>query len=599
MKLKWMDNMTNQYNIFLKVLDNFRKEAPASYKTYHPEEGDEEGLIKARSLAFIHLLLKVKFGVMDFLERHKLITDGPQDGGLDAYYIDSERKKLFLIQSKFRNSSDSFSKKSIKANDLISMEVARITKGEATDSKGIPLNDKVKTFQAALRNIRDIAKYDYIVFFLGDVYGYSDEQLRRLIDNCNYEIYDAQKAYKNLLFPLTTGTYFDPDEIIISLELTNKESPRLRQLVETEFGEFNVTAIFVPTSEIGRVMSKYKNAILKFNPRNFLSLQKRSVNEKIRSSIVNQEKNNFAILNNGITILSDNVSITDSTGKQNEGQLILTKPQILNGGQTAFTLSTIYEATKNKPQNPLKGKEVLIKIITPVSGSAAVKQEFIELISNATNQQNEVSEADRRSNHEIQIYLQNKLFEEYGYFYERKAGEFYDGIKEGFIDQSLVIDRFDFLKAYWAYLGEPAAARRISEALGFREDSFYRILSDTSKYIEMFFSYLLFKVLNEEELQFQSKADSIKKYGYGLMYGKWAVISSIGITNPKIIENSEEIFSQAKEMVLGSLEKWIEFDIFIQTKRKNTKYFSDGRANFELYYKVNMLDEDIKEYFLK
>ena len=34
-------------------------------------------------------VLKVKFGVVDFLERHKLITDGPQDGGVDAYCIDS------------------------------------------------------------------------------------------------------------------------------------------------------------------------------------------------------------------------------------------------------------------------------------------------------------------------------------------------------------------------------------------------------------------------------------------------------------------------------------------------------------------------------
>ena len=148
---------------------------------------------------------------------------------------------------------------------------------------------------------------------------YSDEQIRRLIDNCNYEIYDAKKAYEKLLFPLTTGTYFDPDEIIIRIELTNKESPRLKQLVETDFGEFNVTAIFVPTSEIGRIMSKYKNAILRFNPRNFLSLQKKSVNENIRKSIIAQEKNNFAILNNGITILSDNVSISDRQANRTRG----------------------------------------------------------------------------------------------------------------------------------------------------------------------------------------------------------------------------------------------------------------------------------------
>lgn len=591
--------MKHQYEILQKALDNLRTEAPKSYKTYYPEESDEQGLIKARSLAFIHLLLKVKFGVADFLERHKLITDGTQDGGLDAYYIDAERKKLFLIQSKYRNSPTSFDIKTMSANDLIKMEVSLITKGEDCDSKGVPFNDKIKAFQGLLRNIRDIAKYDYVVFFLGEVSNYSDDQIRRLIDNCNYEKYDARMAYEKLLFPLATGTYFDPDEIIIRLELTNKESPRLKQLVETEFGNFNVTAIFVPTSEIGRVMSKYKNAILRFNPRNFLSLQKKSVNANIRSSILDNEKNNFAVLNNGITILSDNVNISESTGKQNEGQLILTRPQILNGGQTAFTLSTIFDETRNKPHNPLKGKEVLVKIITPVSESVAVKSDFIELISNATNQQNEVSEADRRSNHEIQVTLQNKIFGEYGFFYERKAGEFFDGIKSGLIDQSFVINRFDFLKAYWAYLGEPAAARRTSESIGFREDNFYQILSETSKYVEMFFSYILFKTLNEEETGFHPKSNSIKKYGYSLMYGKWAVISSIGIISPKINPNPEELFSQARELVLDRLNVWTEFDRFVTNKRKSTKYFADGSLNYELYYKVNLLDEDVKEFFLK
>jgi len=340
--------MDHQYEMLVRILDCLRQEAPSSYKSYLPSDDDEQGLIKARSLAFIHLLLKVKFGLTDFLVRHQQITDGPNDGGLDAFFIDEERKKIYLIQSKFRVTLDNFEKRSLKADDLIRMEVARIIKGDEQDSKGNLFNNKIKAFQRQLRNIRDIAKYDYVVFFLGNIYKLSDDQIRRLIDNSEYEIYDAYSAYKKLIFPLATGTYYDPDEIIISLELSQKESPRLKQLIDTDFGQYNVTAIFVPTVEIGRVMSKYKNAILHYNPRNFLSLQKKSVNENIRSSILNQESNNFAILNNGITILSDNVDITESTGRKNEGQLILTKPQILNGGQTAYTLSTF---TRNSSIN--------------------------------------------------------------------------------------------------------------------------------------------------------------------------------------------------------------------------------------------------------
>ena len=591
--------MTLQFDTLTKALDTLRQEAPKSYTTYHPEIDNLEGLCRARALAYIHLLLKVRFGIADFLDRHKFITEGSQDGGVDAYYIDTDRKKLFLIQSKFRTTSKSFNGKSMDANDLIKMEVQRITKGFKTDSRDVPFNNKIVAFQNALNQLRDIAKYDFVVIFLGDVHNYTDDQLRKLIDNCEYEKYDAQRAYEKLLFPLTTGTYFDPDEIEIRLDLAQKASLRLSQSVDTDFGKFNVTAVFVPTSEIGRVMSKYKNAILKFNPRNFLALKKNSVNGNIRRSIVDQKKNNFALLNNGITILSDKVEISESTGAENVGQMILTRPQILNGGQTAFTLSAIYDECAGKEHSPLANKEVLAKIITPTSATSVISTEFVELISNATNQQNEVSEADRRANHEIQVSLQSKIFINYGYFYERKAGEFYDGLKDGLIDKNYVINRLDFIKAYWAYRGEPAAARRTSEKIIFQEDMFYHLLSDTDKYVEMFFSFLLFNSLNNEETKISKKSESIKQYGHSLMYGKWAVIASIGITNPIVNPHPDEIYSQAQQLISERLEKWNEFDNFVRAKRNGSKYFEESRTKFDLYYKVNFLDEDIREYFLK
>jgi hypothetical protein len=123
--------------LLIKVLDKLCEEAPKSYKTYYPNHNQSEAVDKARSLAFIHLLLKVKFGVIDFLERHKLITEGTNDGGLDAYYIDKDQKKLYLIQSKFRATSSTLKASPMNSDDLLKMEVTRITKGEQTDSMAI------------------------------------------------------------------------------------------------------------------------------------------------------------------------------------------------------------------------------------------------------------------------------------------------------------------------------------------------------------------------------------------------------------------------------------------------------------------------------
>ena len=592
-------NMQHKYDLLIKVLDKLRNEAPKSYKTYYPEIDQPDALDKARSLAFIHLLLKVKFGVIDFLDRHKLILDGVNDGGLDAYFIDKEQKKLFMIQSKFRTTSSNFERKSMDINDLLKMEVTKITKGEQTDSNGNRFNDKVLAFQSELRSIRDIAKYEYMVLFLGNITKLNDEQIRRLIDNSQYEIFNYEKAYSKLVFPLSSGTYYDPEEITISLLLSDKEHPRLKQSIVSDFGNYTVTVVFIPTVEIAKVMDQYKNSILKYNPRNYLSLEKKSVNERIRNSIIEQDKNSFALLNNGITVLSTNIGFTESTGVQNEGQLILTRPQILNGGQTAFTLSKIFEEYKDKPNNPLIGKEVLLKVITPIDVTGDVDFKFIELISNATNQQNEVSEADRRSNHKIQIALQEFIFENYGYLYERKAGEFYDGIKSGVIDPKYIIGRLDFIKAYIAYQGDPATGRRISEDVVFQEDYFYKTLNDQSKYGEMFFSFLLLKYLYEKEDEFKHKTDSIAEYGYSLMYGKWAVIASIALLNDDVDKPIDELISLARKLIDDRLSTWKEFDAFIVRKNLGSKYFNDTTNNYELYYKVSILNSDIKEYFLK
>ena len=74
-------------------------------------------------------------------------------------------------------------------------------------------------------------------------------------------------------------------------------------------------------------MSKYKTSILKYNPRNFLSLSNNKVNHKIMESIINNNANDFAIYNNGITIITDSFELTETTGTKNVGQIIMLNPK--------------------------------------------------------------------------------------------------------------------------------------------------------------------------------------------------------------------------------------------------------------------------------
>ncbi|MEG1415756.1 MAG: AIPR family protein [Clostridium sp.] len=409
-----------KYEVLVNILDKIREEAPKELKRYKPQEKEVEKIDQARSRAYIHLYLKVKFGILDFKGREELITDEQFDGGIDAYYIDKEDRVIYLIQSKFRTNEKNFENKSLTADDLINMEIDRIIKGELIDSRGNKYNSKINMLQSRIVEINDIARYEYKVIILGNVSKYSDDVKKQIIGGYNFEVFDFDRTYDELVYPMCTSTYYSEKDIVIKIDIDEKSIEELSETIVTSFGECEVSIVFVPLESIGKAVHKYKNSILKYNPRNYLSLSKNKVNETIKESVVDSEHNDFAILNNGITILCEEYSSTNKTGKKNKSQIIIEKPQFINGGQTAYTLSKIYNDEIRREK--LSGKKVMLKLITISSeeGNEEKYNKFIQRISDSTNMQTKVEEADRRANDPLQVKIQKDIYSRYGYFYERK-----------------------------------------------------------------------------------------------------------------------------------------------------------------------------------
>jgi hypothetical protein len=274
------------------------------------------------------------------------------------------------------------------------------------------------------------------------------------------ELIDHKLAYTELLFPLISGTYYHADELTLSLSLSNKSAgAKISYTVTTQLTRCEITVVFVPTLEIAKAMFKYRNSILQYNPRSYLGHEGKNVNNEIRRSIEARATNEFALFNNGITVLSDETYLNERIGQKDRAQLVLVNPQIINGGQTAYTLSIIYREHVDEPDVALlfENKEVLVKIITFQSGSELAETDkltLIEDISRATNQQTTVTAADRRSNERGIKELQKKLFERTGLYLERKRGEFEDGLREGYIQRDDVIERTQFFRAALAIQGK-------------------------------------------------------------------------------------------------------------------------------------------------
>ncbi len=452
----------NRYPMLLNILDKIREEAAGTpfSTTYLPAPREAEATNQARARAFIHLYLKVSFGLLEFSERERAITDGPSDGGIDGYYIDPGSRTVFIIQSKFRTTPANFENKEIELDEILVMDIDRILNGEVADERGIPYSGKIKQLQREVANTEDIARYKYRIIILANLGGISADKLRRLCAGYSAEIMNHESCYDRLVFPVVSGTFFNASDLNIYIDLSNKNAgAKISYTVMTKHGECEITVLFIPTIEIARILHKYKNSILRFNPRSYLEFEGQKVNTAIRDTIMNTTTNEFALFNNGITMLSDETYINERIGQKNKAQLTLKNPQIINGGQTAYTLSRILEEHPADASALFEGKEVLLKVITLVEmetkrRTAAQKIDLIDQISTATNQQTVVITADRYSNDSAHMDIQRKLFEKFGLLYERKRGEFADGLHKKYVTPVNVLERNRFFRIFLAAQGD-------------------------------------------------------------------------------------------------------------------------------------------------
>ena len=603
----------NRYDTLVKILDELRKEAPTKYKSYYPDDTNIEGLNKARSKAFIHLFLKAMYGIEKFNDRENYITDDTYDGGIDAYYIDEESKEIIFIQSKFRTTRDNFENKEIEYDELLSMDIDRIVDGENTDEDNNSYNSKILRMQKNIQNIDDIGRYKYKVIILANLREKKNKYIKKLTGCFSGDVFDFYRCYNDLVFPVVSGCFFNAEEIKINLTLTNKEGNegRIGYTVNTELSDCKILVTFVPLIEIAKILYKYKNSVLRYNPRCFLGLKNNQVNPQIANTVKNKTTNEFALFNNGITILSDDTQINSKVAKKDRAQLIIMNPQIINGGQTAFTLASLYEECINYGDYSIfNEKEVLVKIITFIDEQSndedteKIKQKklkLIESLSHATNEQSVVNEMDRRSNEKILVNYQQYIYNDFGLFLNRKQGEFYEGINKKYISKKQIIDLSDFMRIAVSISGDAKKARQSSDTVLFREDNFKQFFKNEKDYKKYVYGYYCYQYLLE--IKKQEGNYGMEKYGNALRYGRYAVIN---IVSRKFSEDIDIIDYEhsVKEAVDQTLEKWIVFENHVIKKQSNKDYFYEYQEenniktiyNFDGYYKGKTINKDLEEF---
>ena len=601
--------MISKYDMLVNSLDKIADGAPEQFGKFKiTKASTEEDINRIRSNAYIHLLLLVKFGVQNYKERFNYITDGPQDGGIDAYYIDKLNRNIYIIQSKFRVNQINYEEKEIGLEEIACMDIARIIQGQKQDTNGKSYNGKINRFQEDISKLDNLPLYEYKIILLANLYSQNSTMVvDKLFNGYKYEIFDYKRAYNELVFPYCISTYYQNDKIIIDKNIKGTTEAYKETFLKTSYGKCSVALLFVPLLFVAEIVDEYKNSILKFNPRNYLSLEKNPVNKSIALGL-NDENEDFALLNNGITIVCSKFSTTTLNGLEDFTNVHIEDPQIINGGQTAYTLSRKLSEGDTKP---LDNKKVLIKIIATNQSDKeeAAKTDderiglriryidFINTISNATNKQSRIEEADRRSNLRIQIDLQKEIYDKYGLLYERKTGEFEEALHNKIIPNDQIIKRDVLLRCILAINGKCNTALSSSKDTMFDVEEFDNIINDSTNAAVSIYAFLLYKKLLEFEKT--NKKNPNSKWGNGTKYGKYAILYVVGkqtdfdSLNTSLIEMQKLVDTK----ILEVLDQWDKFEEYAIAQTENSSYFTAKDRNYPAYYKNGNVVKDIEAYW--
>ncbi|CAO3458448.1 hypothetical protein [Azospirillum argentinense] len=456
-----LTHQERKYVILKNILDEYIREgSKISRRKSFFDTSSEEKANQARSRALIHLYLSATYGIIDFEDRELTITDASRDGGIDAYFIDVDRKIIDIIQSKFRVGSKNFESKYIAPEEVMAIDLDRILSGHREDISGNNYNGYILAFIEKIDKIPDIARYKTKVTILANVKPEQYPLVERLFSGDQINIINFERCYGELVLPTIRGEQHYTSSMRLQIDLSNKSgNSKLSAEIVTAHGPSEVTVVLVPTIEIAKIMFRYKNSILRYNPRSYLEFREQRTNEGIRSSIVEIDTGEFAILNNGITIVSDETYVSERVGAKNKAQVEIVNPQIINGGQTAFTLSRIYEESSGEGRERLfSGKEVVLRIITLPQIEEQLKKELILKISSATNSQTAVSAIDRSASNDDNREIAELVFKKTGILYEPKRGEYSDALRKNYIEKEDIIERSIFTRLMHIACGQYALA---------------------------------------------------------------------------------------------------------------------------------------------
>ena len=489
------------------------------------------------------------------------ITDGPDDRGVDAVYIDDRDSSNVIHLFQFKH-TPKFSK---AKNHFPSNEIDKILSFCADllnesdnmhDTCNPVLWKKVQDIWATLER----PDPSFCIHFCGN--------MKPMVSTQQDRIKQAVKDYGSF-----TVLHHSLDSIVqMFLDKKRPQIDATLQAVDKNYFERtdgNIRGLictFEATEIVNLIAdpddpTEVRRDAFNDNVRIYLT-QRNSVNKKIFATALSDKNAEFWYLNNGITLTCDTFSY--QPGRRSP-KIALTNVQIVNGGQTS---NALFEAHK---KNPEKVQDVLVLGRIYETRTRDITSEIAE----ATNSQTPINTRDLHSNDDVQKKLEESFLDQ-GLFYERKSRQ------HSAQSRKKRVDALAAGQAYLAYAeGLPEVAKK-DRARVFR-DLYQNIFNEERTTQQLLVPLRLYEAIQARKRDLQSKIRKNEKVDSSLLFlidGGYHVLFAVNelcdakTIDPFDFDKAEQQIPGAIDLVGGLVDDEMEADDTFTTNR----YFKDAKT---------------------
>lgn len=348
------------------------------------------------------------------------VVDGGGDGGIDTFLlmvdefvINSDEDlesitvkadstiKIVIGQSKFNSkfSEEIVNKLFISMDSIWNLEISN---NELVDIFNEQLVERIIWFREIWKKAVVKGAQIYIQFYyscISNVVHESDTfktKKEKVVDQAKSKVHKAVVSFD--LYSAEELLALHSEKTEINLELKFKEQPSTIDYEGSNIGYIGVVKLPDYYDFITDSYGVIRESIFEENVRHYQG--EVDVNKKINETLKSDFETDFWWLNNGITIIAQDVRPLAKT-------LHVEGVQIVNGLQTSYTIGKYYVRDEKDT------RAILVKIVK------SSDKETIDKIISATNRQTPVNPALLRATDDTQRKLE-MFFDQKGYFYDRR-----------------------------------------------------------------------------------------------------------------------------------------------------------------------------------